>query len=145
MCEYRKLVEEISSENKVSMEDLLDIDVSVWERIKELDYDFYKNALCEVEDLYYEIPLEEARRIVGSMKPFGESWGFDEIASYIRSKGIEDKPVQYYLVMNMMRNDYYNTAKSVDQQDNAEFYYSLANDFIEDVDSKPHKVEKYFK
>ena len=42
------------------------------------------------------------------------------------------------------RNDYYDTAKVFGLQDDAECYFNLAEDFIEDPDAKPLKVEKYF-
>jgi hypothetical protein len=44
----------------------------------------------------------------------------------------------------MCYNDYYNTAKHYGYAGDAEFYYCLAKDFIEDVDADPFKVEKYF-
>ena len=60
------------------------------------------------------------------------------------SKGIEDKYVIWYLVMNMTYNDYRNTASLVDMSEDEEFYFSLSKDFIDDIDGKPFKVERYF-
>ena len=37
-----------------------------------------------------------------------------------------------------------NTAVMVGMQNDDEFYFSLACDFINDPDAKPFKVEKYF-
>ena len=42
------------------------------------------------------------------------------------------------------RNDCYDTTKVFGLQDDAEFYFNPAKDFIEDPDAKPLKVEKYF-
>ena len=47
------------------------------------------------------------------------------------------------MVMNMMYNDYNRTAKQYNS-DVPEFYFDLSFDFINDVDAKRHKVEKYF-
>ena len=46
--------------------------------------------------------------------------------------------------MNMIYNDYCDTAKLYNLQNDPEFFFSLARDFIEDPDAKPLKVEKYF-
>jgi hypothetical protein len=46
--------------------------------------------------------------------------------------------------MNMMYNDYFQTASAYKLKDDADFFYDLAKDFIEDVDGVEFKVEKYF-
>ena len=55
----------------------------------------------------------------------------------------EDKYVIWYLVMNMTYNDYRNTASLVDMSEDEEFYFSLSKDFIDDIDGKPFKAERY--
>lgn len=42
-----------------------------------------------------------------------------------------------------MVNDYSRTAKIIGQDD-ADFYFNLAYDFINDEDAKPDKIAKYF-
>ena len=63
---------------------------------------------------------------------------------HVKSHGIKGDWTNWYLVLNMHYNDYYDTAKAFDLQDDPEFFSSLARDFIEDADAKPLKVEKYF-
>lgn len=46
--------------------------------------------------------------------------------------------------ISMVYNDYYDTAKTFGLQNDPEFYFSLAKDFIDDPNAKPLKVEKYF-
>lgn len=58
--------------------------------------------------------------------------------------GIYGKCIEYYLVMNMSYNDYYDVATNFGHQGDAEFYFELANAFINDVDGDKYKVEKYF-
>lgn len=60
-----------------------------------------------------------------------------------RFAGIENDITDYYLVMNMMINDYSRTARMYGQ-DNADFYFNLAYDFINDEDALPDKVARYF-
>lgn len=78
------------------------------------------------------------------MKPRGQMWSYEQIKKYIEGKGITDRYVDWYLVMNMCYNDYYNTAKMYGLQNEVDFYFHLAKDFIEDPDAEPHKVAKYF-
>lgn len=46
--------------------------------------------------------------------------------------------------MNMTYNDYYDVATNFGHQSDAEFYFELANAFINDIDGSKYKVEKYF-
>lgn len=62
----------------------------------------------------------------------------------MRAKGITEDCVSWYLVMNMAYNDYHDTAAMVGMSEDAEFYYSIANNFINDIDGKKYKVAKYF-
>lgn len=69
---------------------------------------------------------------------------YKQVKEYLATKGITDKLTDYYLVMNMVYNDYQRTAQTFGLQSDVEFYFSLARDFIEDVDAKPFKIERYF-
>lgn len=106
----------------------------------------YQELLCDsLKAVAYQIPLDKAKKIVQSMTPYGEHWSYDKIKDYIANKGVPpDESVHYYLVMNMCYNDYYKTAEAFGQKDNADFYFMLAHDFIDDPDAKKLKVEHYF-
>lgn len=142
--EANELMGRLYSEKPQYRDKLMDIDARGWKTLKERDKAKYDEYIDELEDLYYCIEPEEAERHVRAMKPFGQVWSRAEIENYLRTKGIEGRTCEWYLVMNMVRNDYYNTAKMVGKQDDADFYYSLAKDFIMDPDAKKHKVAKYF-
>lgn len=103
-----------------------------------------KAVMSKLEQLAYKITLPEAERIVKGMRPKGQNWSPKQIQEYLASRGSSDDYVTYYLVMNMAYNDYYGTAKMFGLQNNPEFYYSIARDFIEDQDADSFKVEKYF-
>lgn len=104
-----------------------------------------RKCVCEkLEKLAYKITPMKAEQIVKSMKPRGQHWTLKQIKEYLASKGITENYIYYYLVMNMAYNDYFETAKLFGLQNDPEFFYSLAKDFIEDEDAKPFKVEKYF-
>lgn len=108
------------------------------------DTSLQKHICTKLEKLAYKITPEEAERIVKSMKPRGQYWSLKQVREYLHSKGVEDDCVNYYLAMNMAYNDYYGTAQLFGLQNDVEFYYSIAREFINDADAKPFKVEKYF-
>ena len=91
----------------------------------------------------YCISEDKAKEIVRAMRPYGEKWSCEAVKDLVRAKGKEDS-INWYLVMNMAYNDYHDTGAMVGLAEDAEFYYSIARNFIEDEDGKKFKVEKYF-
>lgn len=142
MGKYRELI--TKAIEKGHGEEAWDLADEVMEKIKRKWPDLYEDLMCDLECLAYKIPTEEAIQIVKAMRPKGQHWSMQQIKDYCRDKGIDKDIVNWYLVMNMCYNDYYDTAKTFGLQNDDEFYYSLAKDFIEDPDAKPLKVEKYF-
>lgn len=112
--------------------------------VEKSDPQYYAKYLTELEELAYTIPKEEAEKIVKAMRPRGQYWSYNQIMDYTKEKGIKEDCTSWYLVMNMVYNDYYDTAKLFGHQNDVEFFYCLAKDFIDDPDAKPFKVEKYF-
>lgn len=114
-------------------------------RLAETDPIFYDSIMQELEQMYFAISEEDAIEIVRNMRDKGEVWSIDVIENYLASKGITDNIINWYLVMNMVANDFSDTANTFIGGDKTEFFFSLAKDFITDRDAKPFKVEKYFK
>ena len=104
----------------------------------------FDEYIDKLEHLAYRIPKEEAERIVRAMRPKGQYWSYTQVYDLVKSKGVTGDWVNWYLVMNMVYNDFCATAKHFGLQNDVEFFYHLAKDFIEDPDAKPMKVEKYF-
>lgn len=98
----------------------------------------------KMKHLAYKISASEAEAYVKDMRPAGQHWTCKQVKDYLATKGITTNVTEYYLVMNMVYNDYQRTAQTYGLQNDVEFYFSLARDFIEDVDAKPFKVERYF-
>lgn len=117
---------------------------STMEKLKRRDSGLYDDIMDELECLAYKIPAEEAMQIVKAMRPKGQNWSMQQVKDLCREHGIDKDIVNWYLVLNMVYNDYCNTAKAFGLQSDEEFYWCLAKDFIEDPDAKPLKVEKYF-
>ena len=104
----------------------------------------FDEYMDKLERLAYRIPKDEAERIVRAMRPKGQYWSYTQVMDLVKSKGVASDWVNWYLVMNMVYNDFCATAKHFGLQNDVEFFYHLAKDFIEDPDAKPMKVEKYF-
>ena len=104
----------------------------------------FDEYIDKLEHLAYRIPKEEAERIVRAMRPKGQYWSYTQVYDLVKSKGVTGDWVNWYLVMNMVYNDFCATAKHFGLHNDVEFFYHLAKDFIEDPDAKPMKVEKYF-
>ena len=103
-----------------------------------------EELMHKLEYLAYTFTADEARQIVQKMAPYGEHWNMDKVKAYLLEHGVEHNCIHYYVVMNMMYNDYFQTALDFGLKDNADFFYELAKNFIEDVDGVDFKVEKYF-
>ena len=104
----------------------------------------FDEYIDKLERLAYRIPKDEAERIVRAMRPKGQYWSYTQVMDLVKSKGVTGDWVNWYLVMNMVYNDFCATAKHFGLQNDVEFFYHLAKDFIEDPDAKPKKVENYF-
>lgn len=132
-----------NTEDRERMEEMNELYYCMAEYISKSNPDLYKQYCDRAEDILYEISEDEAITIVRGMQPYGEHWSIDDIYSFVESKG-QEPSIEYYLAMNMAFNDYRNTGQLLNA-DNADFYFSIAYDFINDPDGKRHKVEKYFR
>lgn len=146
MDEFKHLVTKISDKDssKEQMEEVTCIINNLFEDLKNNHIDVYNKYILQLEDITYRISEEKAKEIVKAMRPYGEKWDFDKVKELVEYNGIENYFVEYYLVLNMAYNDYYDLAKSVDKENDTNFYFQLAKNFINDRDAKPHKVAKYF-
>lgn len=146
MKKYREIMCLLHDNNTkyVEMTEYNEIMEDLFEKLEMAHKDMYCDVMYKLEKIAYKIDKDEARRIVMNMKPFGEKWSYEKIKDYVNTKGIMDNCVEYYLVMNMVYNDYYNVAINFGHETDVEFYYELANAFINDEDGKKFKVEKYF-
>ena len=135
------------------MTKLLDkgVDDEVWtisedmlNKLSRKDPAMFDEYIDKLERLAYRIPKDEAERIVRNMRPKGQYWTYNQVMDLVKSKGITGDWTNWYLVMNMVYNDFCATAKHFGLHNDVEFFYHLAKDFIEDPDAKPMKVEKYF-
>lgn len=146
MSEFKELIYKISKRDSSpkQMEELTEIFNELFDDLNNLHPAEYNKYILKLEDIACRISEEKAKEIVKAMKPYGEKWSYSAVKDIALYNKIEDNYVSYYLVINMMYNDYYETAKYVGKENDESFYFHLAKNFINDVDAKPHKVAKYF-
>ncbi len=112
------------------------------DHIKDCDEELYE----EIEDSLYEmaygkvISEEMAKRWVSKMEPFGEKWTLEETTEVLRKNNLSLNPIDFYVVLNMMYNDYGKTIG-----DDTTMYIKLARDWLKDEDAKEHKLYNYYK
>ena len=140
---YQELIKKIRDKG-VSNEKIDAVLSGTMKALEHSDSNAYDEFKMRLESLAYSITERDAEHIVRNMQPKGQMWSYDQIKHFVEDKGYTDDFVDWYLVMNMCYNDYYNTAKTYGLQNEVDFYFNLARDFIEDPDAKPFKVAKYF-
>lgn len=129
---------------KCGEEKLMELADWAFGMLEQSDHRSYTEIMNKMEKFAYDISKENAEKIVRNMRPRGEVWSYEQVKDYIATRGITDRCVDYYLCMNMAKNDFFNTASRVNAQDDVEFYFSIANDFINDIDADNYKIGKYF-
>lgn len=126
-------------EKKEKIEDIIDMLMC---NAKNTDNHLYKHIEGEMYEMAYgkKINSEMASNWVKNMKPYGEHWSMEETTGAMNSMGFNLEKVEFYVVANMMYNDYFNLVK-----DNDELTLKLAEDWLEDEDSKDCKLYEYWK
>ena len=109
---------------------------------KENHPEMYKKYKQELYEMAYgkKINKEMAEDWVKSMKPVGEYWTMEDTTNAMNSLGYSFDSVDFFVVANMMYNDYNDLTK----EDEA-LALKLAKDWLEDVDAKDSKLYCYWK
>lgn len=124
------------------MEELSDMFDESLEKLKEKDekcYEEYKAKLYEMVN-GKELTEEMANEWVYNMKPKHEHWTMEETTEAMQKMGYNCDKLEFYVVANMVYNDYYDLVK-----DNEELALRLANDWLKDEDAKENKLYEYWK
>lgn len=106
------------------------------------DYELYKHVQGELYEMANGKRLNDelAHEWVKNMKPVGEYWSKDNTIDAMRTLGYSDEPVDFYIVANMMKNDYHDLIQGDD-----ELALKLAHDWLNDEDAKECKLYEYWK
>lgn len=141
---HDKLLKKI--EERSSREDLIGM-THTMKRI--LDY-LEENAPSmydELETSLYEIvngktiSEELGKEWVSKMKPFGQHWTMEQTNSVMRDYASSLSPIEFYVVMNMLYNDFH----EVVPDENVEMYARFSKAWLQDEDAKKNKLYCYYK
>ena len=138
MKEYLQMI--VNNGKQEDMDCLGDILIESLYDIKESNYMKFKRYKNKIKGMAYnyKVDKELAHEIVEDMKPLGEYWNMETIASVIGNDmhRLEDM----YIVMNSLANDYQNVVSLED----VDTYIKMAHAWLDDVDAKENKVWWYF-
>ena len=109
------------------------------EKLDESKYGEYELEIYEIIN-GKKISEEIATTWVESMLPYGMKWSMEETTQVMRDKGLNFEPVEFYVVMNMIFNDYNNIVL-----DNLDTAVEMTKDWLNDKDAKENKLYNYYK
>ena len=139
----RKYIEKIGENRNIEdMQKLGDMLSDIIYSTKESHPDLYKKYKLELYEMAYgkKINEEMADKWVKDMKPIGKHWTMEETTNAMQSLGYNFDKVDFYVVANMMYNDYYDLVK-----EDEELALKLARDWLDDEDAKKDKLYCYWK
>ena len=139
----RKYIDKIGESKEVEkMNKLGDMLEELIEGLKEAHHEEYEEYKNELYEMAYgkKINKEMAVEWVNSMKPVGEHWSIDQTTGAKESLGYDVDNIDFYIVANMMFNDYVDIV-----QDNEELALKMAYDWLNDEDAKEDKLYCYWK
>lgn len=139
----RKYIEKIGENRNIEdMDKLGDMLSEIIYSTKESHPEIYKKYKLELYEMAYgkKINEEMAENWVKEMQPIGVHWTIEEITNAMQNLGYNFDKVDFFVVANMMYNDYYDLVK-----ENEELALKLAKDWLEDEDAKQDKLYCYWK
>ena len=139
----RKYIEKIGENRNIEdMKKSGDMLAEIIYSTKESHPELYHKYKLELYEMAYGKKLNEemADNWVKEMKPIGKHWTIEETTNAMSSLGYNFDRIDFYVVANMMYNDYYDLVK-----DDETLALKLAKDWLEDEDAKENKLYCYWK
>lgn len=139
----RKYIEKIGeNKNSSDMEKMGDMLAEIIEQTKESHHELYEKYKMELYEMAFGKKISEdmAEKWVQSMRPMGEYWTMQDTTNAMHSMGYNLDEIDFYVVANMMKNDYRDIIA-----ENDEMALKLAYDWLDDEDAKASKLYNYWK
>lgn len=73
----------------------------------------------------------------------GPHWTMEQTTQVLKQKGLQLDPLEFWVAMNAVYSDYFGVAKKMNVN-NVDFYVYMAKAFIEDKDSQPNRLARYY-
>lgn len=121
------------------IEDIIDMLMC---EVKDKEEKLYNHIEMELYEMAYgkKISEEMANEWVHRMKPMGKHWDMEETTNAMYSLGYSLDQIDFFVVANMMYNDYYNLVKEEET-----LALKMAEDWLKDTDAKDDKLYNYWK
>lgn len=97
----------------------------------------------QLEPLSREKAEQWVRSMKGAAGGPGQHWNMEQAKQIMTRHGYQDDPVEFYVVLNMMKSDYTKAAQKMGV-DKEEFYACMADAFLNDEDAQPNKLARYY-
>ena len=139
----RKYIEKIGeSKNVADMGKLGDMLAEIIDSTKESHRELYDKYKLELYEMAFgkKINEEMAEKWVYNMKPLGRYWTMGETTEAMHNLGYNHDNIDFFVVANMMKNDYADLTKEDDV-----LALKLAHDWLDDDDAKEYKLYQYWK
>lgn len=116
--------------------------IDVLDCLEELDEDSYAKHELNIYEIVNGKKISEEIAIdwVESMKPYGMKWTMEETTRAMKDKNWNLDPVDFFVVANMMFNDYNDIIL-----DNTDLALEMAKYWLTDSDVKDNKLYNYYK
>lgn len=93
--------------------------------------------------------LEQAKEWMRKLKnedgTSGPHWTLDQAKQVMSQRGLNYKPSEFWAVFNSIYSDYSKVAKKHNVGNSIDFYVDMVKAFLDDKDSQPDKVARYYK
>lgn len=96
-----------------------------------------------IKKMHHEFTEEDAKEWAKHMNPPAR-WTMEQTTAVMHQNGYSHKPCEFWVVMNMLFSDYGKTMIKF-SADKPEIWAALAHDFLDDPDTKPDKVGRYWR
>lgn len=73
----------------------------------------------------------------------GPHWSKEQTTQLMKQKNINCDPLEFWVAMNAVYSDYFGAAKK-SNVNNIDFYVNMAKAFIDDKDSRPDRLARYY-
>lgn len=141
----KSIIDKIDYSDKHNQEKVNDLLEMMSCSIEKSEPEFYNHIKTEIYEMVYGKTINEtmAKDWTHLMRPAGEHWNIEATTKAMQDLGYNCDRVDFYVVSNMLYNDYYNIVK-----DDESLALKMAYDWLNDEDissSGKEKLYNYYK
>ena len=116
--------------------------IDILDCLEKLDENKYAEYELDIYEILNGKKISEDIAIdwVENMQPYGMKWSLEETTRYLHDKNWNLDPIDFFVVSNMMFNDYNEIIL-----DNTDLALELAKSWLQDSDVKDNKLYNYYK